>query len=361
MWQGHFQISTTADVLHHGGLYQCTRQAVTNVYAEVAKTYRKPNATRFRRSAPPAPPACGWRVRRRRGRVGGEIWDWRIADAAMAAGLEPSSPRLARFGWGRRRRRCATSRRCGFVFWAHIHGEVGLAHREHASLARFGPITKVRWAWPIMNTRALRVGPGTCAAQPVAARLTWSPLAAGAERLSDNPNDIDGGGGGANRASARGGRTAPLAAWEVCLPPTLRRSRRRRGVPGAAGGEAGAVHEARVLRLRRPQGEAPGRLPARRHTLLARLPRAPGKQTRPRSWLLRSLSLGGFHPEKLGFVFRSGEGHHDESGLGADVPVRDPGARQGSSRRQRGVVSSSQSRSLLAFSLGVLSLEFVSS
>lgn len=236
MWQGHFQISTTADVLHHGGLYQCTRQAVTNVYAEVAKTYRKPNATRFRRSAPPAPPACGWRVRRRRGRVGGEIWDWRIADAAMAAGLEPSSPRLARFGWGRRRRRCATSRRCGFVFWAHIHGEVGLAHREHASLARFGPITKVRWAWPIMNTRALRVGPGTCAAQPVAARLTWSPLAAGAERLSDNPNDIDGGGGGANRASARGGRTAPLAAWEVCLPPTLRRSRRREASPAPRAG-----------------------------------------------------------------------------------------------------------------------------
>ncbi|KAI5004754.1 hypothetical protein ZWY2020_031997 [Hordeum vulgare] len=76
--------------------------------------------------------------------------------------------------------------------------------------------------------------------------------------------------------------------------------------PGAP--EAGALHQAGVLPLRRPQGEAARRRPARRHPLLPRLPRAPG------------------------------EGHHDELGVGAAVPVRDPGAGQGAPRRHRAQV-----------------------
>jgi hypothetical protein len=41
----------------------------------------------------------------------------------------------------------------------------------------------------------------------------------------------------------------------------------------------------------------------------------------------------------LDFGCQLGEGHHDESGVGAAVPVRDPSAGQGAPRRDRGIIA----------------------
>ena len=40
----------------------------------------------------------------------------------------------------------------------------------------------------------------------------------------------------------------------------------------------------------------------------------------------------------LDFGCGLGEGHHDESGVGAALPVRDPSVGQGAPRRDRGII-----------------------